>query len=83
VCLFHTAGPKQAASTSVPKSFTGLHRFCPSVVQSFLCLQLFLKRKTKIEIVSITITFGHAELTAQSWLISAYSLKVSTSHPLS
>lgn len=41
----------------------GVHRFCSSVVQSFLCLQLLKKkRKNQTEIVSVTITFGYAEL---------------------
>lgn len=60
--LFHIIDPKQDASTSIPERFMGLHRFC----QSLLCLQLFLKRKTKAETVSITISFVYAELVKQS-----------------
>lgn len=77
LCLFHAIGPKQAASTSVLKSFMILHRFCLSVVWSFLCLQLFLEMILGWGFF-LFITIGYAELITQAWLISDYSLKVST-----
>lgn len=76
--VFHTTGTKQTASISVPKSIMGLHKFCPSVVQSLLCLQLFLKKiKTRTRIVSVVFAFCYAEVITQSWLLSACFLKVS------